>query len=115
MTQPADKRRLNAFVDGELELQSQLELEALMREDRAVSAQVQDLRCERGPTTTWRQRLFGRNCARNCGRRWWPSPPRHLMFVRARLRSRQWLRAGCRGGQRAGGRVPRHGGSHGHR
>jgi anti-sigma factor RsiW len=39
-----DPRQLNAFVDGELDLAAQLELEARLKEDAALRAQVERLR-----------------------------------------------------------------------
>lgn len=39
-----DMRQLNAFVDGELDLAAQLELEARLKEDAALRAQVERLR-----------------------------------------------------------------------
>jgi anti-sigma factor RsiW len=45
MNTPAyDPRQLNAFVDGELDLAAQLELEARLKEDTALRAQVERLR-----------------------------------------------------------------------
>jgi anti-sigma factor RsiW len=44
MNTPYDPRQLNAFVDGELDLAAQLELEARLKEDAALRAQVERLR-----------------------------------------------------------------------
>jgi anti-sigma factor RsiW len=44
MKQPLDTRQLNAFVDGELDLRSQLEIEDLLRHDSPLRAQVEELR-----------------------------------------------------------------------
>lgn len=43
-TPTTDIRQLNAFVDGELDLAAQLELEARLKEDAALRAQVERLR-----------------------------------------------------------------------
>jgi anti-sigma factor RsiW len=43
-TPPTDVRQLNAFVDGELDLAAQLELEARLKEDAALRSQVERLR-----------------------------------------------------------------------
>ena len=47
MSARPDLLQLNAFVDGELDLARQLELEALLREDAALRAQVEQLRAMR--------------------------------------------------------------------
>jgi anti-sigma factor RsiW len=47
MTSPKDMLRLNAFVDGELGLDEQLQVEARLREDGALRAQVERLRALR--------------------------------------------------------------------
>jgi anti-sigma factor RsiW len=47
MTSASDFERLNAFVDGELGLEEQLQLEARLREDAAMRTQVERLRALR--------------------------------------------------------------------
>jgi anti-sigma factor RsiW len=47
MTGTSEMRRLNAFVDGELGLEEQLELETRMRDDVALRSQVERLRALR--------------------------------------------------------------------
>ena len=47
MTSASDIRRLNAFIDGELGLDEQLQVEARLREDAALRAQVERLRALR--------------------------------------------------------------------
>lgn len=47
MTAAMDIRRLNAFIDGELGLEEQLELEARLREDAALREQVERMRALR--------------------------------------------------------------------
>jgi anti-sigma factor RsiW len=44
MNTPPDMQQLNAFVDGELDLKSQLDFEARLRSDAALRAQVDGLR-----------------------------------------------------------------------
>ena len=48
MVMPLDVQQLNAFVDGELDLARQLEIEARLREDAALRAQVEGLQRLRG-------------------------------------------------------------------
>jgi anti-sigma factor RsiW len=48
MTSASEIRRLNAFVDGELGLQEQLEIESRLRDDAALQSQVERLRALRG-------------------------------------------------------------------
>ena len=47
-TDPQDPGRLDAFVDGELDLQQQLGLEEQLRHDAALRSQVESLRAVRG-------------------------------------------------------------------
>jgi anti-sigma factor RsiW len=47
MTGASDMRRLNAFIDGELGLQEQLEVESRLRDDAALRQQVERLRALR--------------------------------------------------------------------
>jgi anti-sigma factor RsiW len=44
MTTPIDPEQLNAFIDGELDLKSQLEFESRLRHDAALRTQVHGLR-----------------------------------------------------------------------
>ncbi|HEX6704076.1 MAG TPA: anti-sigma factor [Albitalea sp.] len=44
MTTPIERRQLNAFVDGELDLKSQLEIESRMESDVALRKQVDEMR-----------------------------------------------------------------------
>jgi anti-sigma factor RsiW len=47
MTSPSEMRRLNAFIDGELGLEEQLQVEARLREDAGLRTQVERLRALR--------------------------------------------------------------------
>ena len=47
MSNPPDLQALHAFVDGELDLAHQLEIEALLRDDEALRTQMESLRCLR--------------------------------------------------------------------
>ena len=44
MTTPTEHQQLNAFVDGELDLKSQLEIEQRLADDPALRGQVKEMR-----------------------------------------------------------------------
>ncbi len=96
MSSASDTEQLNAFIDGELDLVRQIEIESLLAEDTAKRAQVESLRSVRDAVrasadyhvapAALRARIQGLVAAPST-----PPPTQPALFSGARAAARRWF------------------------